>query len=223
MPADSRNHSSLNLTAPRTELAALPSSSSMIPSTAPRKGFRDDLRNDLAAFHIASTPDKVLTTPVAVPQGAAPLDRPATNDAFILPSSPIMARKPAAAAAMARDYLAVPGAVDMIGPSSPVLPRLFETPIKQRPVMNNTEQEDITSTPPEPLNVKMMKATKSVLFETPAKRASATSAPAFHPVVASAGQARHGAVNNHNSSTAIKPALTLDQQLGWDDYDFDDF
>lgn len=217
MPADSRSYSSLNLPAPRTELAAIPSSS----STAPRKGFRDDLRNDLAAFHIASTPDKVLTTPVAAPQGAAPLDGPATNDAFILPSSPIMARK-TAAAAMTRDYLAVPGTVDIIGPSSPVLPRLFETPIKQRPVMNTTEQEDITSTPPEPLNAKIMKTTKSVLFETPAKRTPATSAPALHPAVALTGHTRHG-VNDHSDLTANKPALTLDQQLGWDDYDFDDF
>lgn len=231
MPADSRGYGSLNLPAPRTEMVAIPSSSSMIPSTAPRKGFRDDLRNDLAAFYIASTPDKVLATPVAAPGGAAPVGRPTTKDAFILPSSPIMARKPAAAALM-RDYLAVPrGAVDTVGPSSLVLPSLFETPVKQRPVANsnNTEQEDITSTPPEPLDMKIIKTTKSVLFETPAKRTSTfTSAPVS---AAPTEQPSRGRRNNNDNDDGNPPGknkpaiaaapLTLAQQLGWDDYDFD--
>lgn len=231
MPADYRGYGSLNLPAPRTELAAIPSSSSMIPSTAPRKGFRDDLRNDLAAFHIASTPDKVLATPVAAPGGAAPVGRPTTKDAFILPSSPIMARKPAAAA-LKRDYLAVPrGAVDTIGPSSPILPPLFETPVKQHPVVNNssTEQEDITSTPPEPHDIKFMKTTKSVLFETPAKRTSTfTSAPASAAPTEQPSRGRGNYNNNNDGNPAgkTKPAtagaaLTLAQQLGWDDYDSD--
>lgn len=225
MSADSRNYGSLNLPPPRTDLATIPSSSSMIPSTALRKGFRDDLRDDLAAFHIASTPNKVLATPVAAPPGPASIERPTMNDAFALPSSPIMSRKPAAAAVYARNYLAIPGAVDITGPSSPVLPRLFETPIKQRPLVQTTEEEDITSTPPEPLNSKAMNNRKAVVFETPAKRTFAVSAPTLAPpAVSSTGQTSRGITHSRSNNTKNKSTgLTLDQQLGWDDYDFDDF
>lgn len=223
LAADSRSYGSQNILTARTDLAAIPSSSSMILSTTPRKGFRDDLRDDLAAFHIASTPNKVLATPIAAPAGAPFIERP--TDALMLPSSPIMSRKPFAAT-LPQNYLTAPSAID-VGPSSPILPRLLETPIKQRPMANATTEEDITSTPPElMMNKTISKNNKqAVLFETPAKRAPATSAPAPPPppTFSLTGQmSREIDDKNNEITTGIKSQLSLDQQLGWDDYDFDD-
>lgn len=138
------------------------------------------------------------------------------NDSFALPSSPIMSRKPAAAAT-GRNHLAIPSAVEIIEPSSPAIHRLFETPIKQRPAMYIAEQESINSTPPEIPN-KVTKSKNSILFETPAKKMPASSAP---PKAASISQKNQETCPSSNTPTN-KQCLSLDQQLGWDDYDFDD-
>lgn len=108
-----------------------------------------------------------------------------------------MSRKPA----NYQCHLTVPGGDD-IEPSSPVLHRLFETPIKQKlpPLPTTLMEQAITSTPPEPIN-------KTVLFATPAKKGPTSIPPTG------------GGMTQNNT----KPTLSLNQQLGWDDYDFDDF
>lgn len=187
--ADQRSYGSFNIPPPRTDLQAIPSSS-VIPSTAPRNGLRDGLE----AFHIASTPIANKLQVNAVPDSAV-ASRPTISDPFAQPSSPLMSRR---VAPSTQTHLNVPY-ID-IPPSSPTLPRLFETPIKQK---SSTAlafvDETVTSTPPEALHT-------ATLFATPAKKAP-TSAP---PVT-----------EEHNKSSS-KPALTIYQQLGWDDYDVDD-
>ncbi|KAK2611166.1 hypothetical protein N8I77_004537 [Diaporthe amygdali] len=187
--ADQRSYGSFNIPPPRTDLQVIPSSS-VIPSTAPRNGLRDGLE----AFHIASTPIANKLQVNAVPDSAV-ASRPTISDPFAQPSSPLMSRR---VAPSTQTHLNVPY-ID-IPPSSPTLPRLFETPIKQR---SSTAlafvDETVTSTPPEALHT-------ATLFATPAKKAP-TSAP---PVT-----------EEHNKSSS-KPALTIYQQLGWDDYDVDD-
>lgn len=76
--------------------------------------------------------------------------------------------------------------------------------------MSTIEQEEIHSTPPDPLDNKATNNKKAVFLETPAKRLPALSVHALPPTVASTGQ----------TSAGTRPSLTLDQQLGWDDYDF---
>lgn len=192
MPAaDWGSYGGLSLPPPRTGSDMIPSSS-IVPSIAPRKALRDDLE----AFHIASTPVANRLQANTVPDSAvAPHFSRSTND-FIQPSSPLMSRKTAPAS---QSHLTVSG-VDM-APSSPVLPRLFETPIKQRPSNTTIFTDDVfQSTPPEP-----RRATN--LFATPVKKA-ATSVPTTTDIVA--------------IDEPCKPALSIYQQLGWDDYDVDD-
>lgn len=169
-------------------------SSSIVPSTAPRKALRDDLE----AFHIASTPvASRLQANTVLDSAVAPrYSKPTTNDAFIQPSSPLLSQK---AAPVSQSYLTAPGAEN--APSSPVLPRLFETPTKQRSTNTTTFTDDtFKSTPPEP-----RRATN--LFATPVKK-DPTSVPT------AAGIATTGETG--------KPAMSIYQQLGWDDYDVDD-
>lgn len=189
---DTRSYSSFNLLPPKTDLEMIPSSSSVIPSTAPRKSFRDDLRDNLAAFHIASTPNKVLESPAAATRS---ISQPATNHKCVPESSPIMARRTAPAS---HDYLTVPAAGD-IGPSSPVLPRIFETPVKQRTmtVPDTFDTQNISSTPPEPR--------PKLVFATPAKKTAPTSVPDVVP---------------QSIGDVCNPTSTLYQQMGWED-DFD--
>lgn len=187
--SDQRSYGSFHIPAPRTELPAIPSSS-VIPSTAPRNGLRDGLES----FHIASTPIASKLQANAVPDSSAPL-RPTVNDPFMQPSSPLMARR---AAPHTQTHLDIPS-ID-IAPSSPTLPRLFATPVKQKSSVRPTFVNDIvTSTPPGPRQT-------ATLFVTPAKKAF-TSAP-------------HVAEQPKEPSN--EPALTIYQQLGWDDYDVDD-
>ncbi|KAJ4394394.1 hypothetical protein N0V93_003611 [Gnomoniopsis smithogilvyi] len=190
---DSRSYSSFNFLPLKTDIETLPSSNSVIPSTAPRKSFRDDLRDDLAAFHIASTPNKVLESPAAPSRDTTRL---AANHNSIPESSPIMARRNAPTP---RDYLTTPGAAGDIGPSSPVLPRIFETPIKQRiaTLPSTFENQNISSTPPEPR--------PEVIFATPAKKTAPVSVPTSVPQP----------IGDTSNSTS-----TLYQQMGWED-DFD--
>lgn len=187
--SDQRNYGSFHIPAPRTELPAIPSSS-FIPSTAPRNGLRDGLE----AFHIASTPIANKLQANAVPDSAAPFN-PTMNDPFTQPSSPLMSRR---AAPNTRTHLDIPS-ID-IGPSSPTLPRLFETPIKHRSSANRAFiGETVTSTPPAPRQT-------ATLFATPAKKAPTSAPPAAE----------------QPNEPSRKPALTIYQQLGWDDYDIDD-
>lgn len=187
--SDQRSYGSFNIPPPRSHLEALPSSS-VIPSTAPRNGLRDGLE----AFHIASTPVVSKPQANALPDSAAP-SRPNMKDSFAQPSSPLMSRR---AAPNTKTYLEVPS-IDA-APSSPTLPRLFATPVKQKPPVNTAFINDIvTSTPPAPRQT-------APLFATPAKNAPTSAPPA-------AGEP------NESSN---KPALTIYQQLGWDDYDVDD-
>lgn len=194
---DTGSYGSFNALPPKADLDAIPSSSSCIPNTAPRKSFRDDLRDNMAAFHIASTPNKVLESPVTAPGGSTQLTA-AYN--YIAESSPIVARRTAPAPATApRDYLTVPGAAVDAGLSSPVLPRIFETPVKQRTttLLPTFDDQAITSTPPEPR--------LRLVFATPVKKAPPTSVPTAAP------ELTH---NNRN------PATALYHQMGWED-DFD--
>lgn len=187
--SDQRSYGSFHIPAPRTELPAIPSSS-VIPSTAPRNGLRDGLE----AFHIASTPIASKLQANAVPDSAAPL-KPTMNDPFTQPSSPLMYRR---AAPNTQTHLDIPS-ID-IAPSSPTIPRLFETPVKQRSSANTAYvNEIVNSTPPGPRQT-------ANLFVTPAKKAP-TSAP---PVA------------EQPDESSNRPALTIYQQLGWDDYDVDD-
>lgn len=187
--SDQRGYGSFNIPPPRIQLEAIPSSS-VIPSTAPRNGLRDGLE----AFHIASTPIASKLQSNAVPDSAAP-SRPTLNDPFAQPSSPLMSRR---AAPDNKPYLEVPS-IDA-APSSPTLPSLFATPVKQKPPNKTAFVNDIvTSTPPAYRHT-------ATLFATPAKKGP-TSAP---PV----------AVGPNEFSN--KPALSIYQQMGWDDYDVDD-
>lgn len=189
--ADSRGIDNIYPPPPRTEFDTIPSSSSIVPGTAPRKSFRDDLRDDLAAFHIASTPAK----------SATQFAKPSVNYDFIPPSSPIISRKTAPAA---RTYPTIPEEAE-IEPSSPVLARIFETPVKQRAQLPPTFTDEIGSTPPEP-------RPRTVLFATPAKKAL-TSAPA-----APSAPAERTRVS---TTSHTQPASTLYQQMGWDDDYYD--
>ncbi|KAI3396679.1 hypothetical protein diail_11787 [Diaporthe ilicicola] len=188
--ADQRSYGSFNIHPPRIELEAIPSSS-VIPSTAPRNGLRDGLE----AFHIASTPIANKLQANIVPDSAAAAG-PVMNDPFVQPSSPLMSKR---AAPNTQTQLSIPS-ID-ICPSSPILPRLFETPVKQRSSATTAfvGDECVTSTPPDPRHT-------AALFATPAKKAP-TSVPSV-------------AEEPKNSSN--KPALIIYQQLGWDDYDVDD-
>lgn len=187
--SDQRSFGSFNIPPPRNQLEAIPSSS-IVPSTAPRNGLRDGLE----AFHIASTPIASKIQANAVPDSAAP-PRPNMNDPFAQPSSPLMSRR---AAPDTKTFLEVTS-LDA-APSSPVLPRLFATPVKQRPSSEKAFINDIvTSTPPAPRHT-------GALFATPAKKAP-TSAP---PMAA------------EPSEPSKKLGLSIYQELGWDDYDVDD-
>ncbi|KUI65809.1 hypothetical protein VM1G_01867 [Cytospora mali] len=193
MPAaDWRNYGSFNLPPPRTDLDMIPSSS-IVPSTAPRQALRDDLE----AFHIASTPVAKRLQANTVPDSAvAPQFSKPTNDASLQPSSPLMSRK---TAPTGQSYLTAPELDN--APSSPILPRLFETPVKQRSSNTATFTDEIfQSTPPQPRRA-------TTLFATPVKKAP-TSAPT--------------AADTSATGELGKPALSIYQQLGWDDYDVDD-
>ncbi|ROV91251.1 hypothetical protein VPNG_09703 [Cytospora leucostoma] len=194
MPAvDQRKYGSLNLPLPKADLGMIPSSS-IVPSTAPRQA----LRADLEAFHIASTPVAKRAKANTVPDSAmAPHSfNPTSNDASIQHFSPSMYRKSTSAN---QPYLTAPGGD--IAPSSPVLPRLFETPIKQRSSDITIYTDDVFhSTPPEPRRA-------AVLFATPIKK-SQTSAPT--------------AADRTATKENEKPAPSIYQQLGWDDYDVSD-
>ncbi|KAF3764973.1 hypothetical protein M406DRAFT_258833 [Cryphonectria parasitica EP155] len=198
---DARGFGTFNAPMQRTGFDLIPSSSSVIPGTAPRKSFRDDLRDDLATFHIASTPDKVCATPAAARMGAPQLEQSIANDTCIPPSSPIMSRKKATPA---QSHLSIPEEPDT-GPSSPVLPRIFETPAKQRSTPFPTSMdENITSTPPKP------RPSMDILFVTPAKRVS-TSVPA---------ETTEATLNDTTKVTNNHSAPTLYEQMGWNsDYD----
>ncbi|KAL2288066.1 hypothetical protein FJTKL_04218 [Diaporthe vaccinii] len=187
--SDQRSYGSFHIPAPRMELPAIPSSS-VIPSTAPRNGLRDGLE----AFHIASTPIANKLQANTVADSAAPL-KPTLNDPFTQPSSPLMARR---GAPNTQTHLEIPS-IDIF-PSSPTLPRLFATPIKQKYSANIAlVNELVTSTPPGPRQT-------ATLFVTPAKKAPTSAPPAAE----------------QPNEPSNKPALTIYQQLGWDDYDVDD-
>lgn len=184
-----RIYGSFNIPPPRNQLEVVPSSS-VVPSTATRNGLRDGLK----AFHIASTPIASKMQTNALPESAATLG-PNMNDLSAQPSSPLMSRR---AAPDTKTYLEVQS-LDA-APSSPILPRLFATPVKQRPLSNTADINDIvTSTPP------ALRHT-ATLFATPAQKAP-TSAP---PLAAEP--------NEPSKATG----LSVYQQLGWDDYDVDD-
>ncbi|KAK7739440.1 hypothetical protein SLS63_001785 [Diaporthe eres] len=187
--SDQRSYGSFHIPAPRMELPAIPSSS-VIPSTAPRNGLRDGLE----AFHIASTPIANKLQANAVADSAAPL-KPTLNDTFTQPSSPLMARR---VAPNTQTHLEIPS-ID-ISPSSPTLPRLFATPIKQKSSANIAfVNEIVTSTPPGPRQT-------ATLFVTPAKKAPTSAPPPAEQL----------------NEPSNKPTLTIYQQLGWDEYDVDD-
>lgn len=167
-----------------------------IPSSSviPSTAPRNGLRDGLEAFHIASTPIASKLQANAVPDSAAP-SRTMMNDPFAQPSSPLLSRR---AAPNTQTHLDVPS-ID-ISPSSPTLHRLFATPVKQKPSANAAfVNEIVTSTPPGPRQT-------ATLFATPAKKAPTSAPPA--------AEQPNGPSN--------RPALTIYQQLGWDDYDVDD-
>lgn len=195
MPAvDQRSYGGLNL-APLKTGSDMILSSSIVPSTAPRMALKDDLE----AFHIASTPvaNRLQANAVLDSAVAPHFSNPSANDASIQPSSPLMSRK---TAPTSQSHLAAPFMDNT--PSSPDLPRLFETPVKQRSSDTTIFTDDVlNSTPPEPRRAMN-------LFATPVKKAP-TSAPT----------ARDTATKGEPG----KPAQSIYQQLGWDDYDVDDF
>lgn len=179
---------------PRTELDVIPSSSAVIPATASRNGFRNH-RDDMAACRITSSPDKVMATPAPVRAPTTKFSKPTANENYCLPSSPIMSRRTVKSL---RDHLTLPSDA-CIEPSSPVLPTLFQTPVKQRPHLPLTfTDQNISSTPPGP-------RADAVFFATPAKKNPA-SAPAD--------------ATPDNATINDQPAPTLYQQMGWDD-DYD--
>lgn len=209
MPANLRSYGSLN-PPPLPfvmEHDTVPSSSSMVPATNPRKSFRDDIRDDLAAFHIASTPDKVLATPAVARAGPVQPSKSAANDGFIPPSSPIMSRK---SATISQRHLVIPEE-DEPEPSSPVLPRLFETPIKQKPSSTVFAHDPFTSTPPAPPRA------RPVVFATPAKKATPSISA---PVIPAAAEVKQEITAPNDTTDNSAPAMSLYQQMGWDD-DFD--
>jgi DNA replication regulator SLD3 len=186
---DQRSYGSFSIPPPRNHQQAIPLSS-VIPSTAPRNGLRDGLE----AFHIASTPVANKFQANIVSDSAAP-SRPNMIDPLTQPSSPLMSRRVAPNSTTYRD---VPR-IDAV-PSSPALPRLFATPVKQKPLVDPAFNDDlVTSTPPAPRQA-------ATLFATPSKKAP-TSTPSM------AGDLKE---------PRNKPTLTIYQQLGWDDYDVDD-
>lgn len=185
LSAESGGFGNFNPPPPGTDFDTIPSSSSVVPATAPRRTFRDDLRDGLASFHIASTPNKQATQ----------FSKPSVNYDFVPPSSPIISRKPAPAA---RTHPAIPEEAEA-EPSSPVLARIFKTPIKQSAQPPPTFTDQIGSTPPEP-------RPNSVSFVTPAKMAP-TSAPTES--------------NQVRTTSHAQPASTLYQQMGWDDDYYD--
>lgn len=108
----------------------------------------------------------------------------------------------------AQNHPSIPEEADM-EPSSPVLPRIFETPAKQRAFLPPTfTSENITSTPPAP------RATTNIPFGTPVKKAP-TSVP-----TAAAPDVTAGLADGQDDTNNDQPALTLYGQMGWnDDYD----
>lgn len=204
LSADSRVFGSFNPVPPRTELDMIPSSNSVIPATATRNGFRDHVRDDLASFHIASSPDKVTATPAPARAPTTHFSQPTAKENYYLPSSPIMSRRTVTSF---RDHLTLPSDAG-IEPSSPVLPRIFETPIKQRPHLPPTfADQNISSTPPGPRG-------KAVFFETPAKKALTSAPPG------AAASTAPAEASTENTIPYDQTAPTLYQQMGWDD-DYD--
>lgn len=194
---DSRGLSSLDHVLPRTHLDPIPSSSSIVPATAQRIGFRDHLGDDLAAFHIVSTPNKA----VAPSAGAPILPSPArNNDEFILPSSPVMSRRTVTASC---DYFTISKNAD-VEPSSPLLPRIFETPAKRSIPPPPFENHDISSTPPK-------SRARPVSYETPARKG-----PTSAPTAAGSSRAAHQEDLEIGESPK-QQASSLYQQMGWDD------
>lgn len=189
---DARNHGSFNAPLPRVGPDIQPSSSSVIPNTAPRKPFRDDLRDDLAAFHIANTP-------AAARRVMAQAAKPRPDESCIPESSPIAARKTAPAL---HGYLTIPRATGDMAPSSPILPRISETPTKRHVTQlpPKFDGEIITSTPPEP-------RAKQV-FVTPAKNAPALTSVAV-------------AASNSTRINYVAASRNIFQQMGCEDDDFD--
>lgn len=165
--------------------------SSIVPSTAPRNALRDEFET----FHIASSPvaSRMQASTVLDSAVATRFSNALPNDGFVLSSSPLLSRKTAPAS---QSYLPAPEFDN--APSSPVLPRLFETPTKQRSSDITTfTDETLESTPPEP-----SRATN--LFATPVKKGTIFVSTAVGAAVAG------------------EPAPSIYQQLGWDDYDIDD-
>lgn len=199
---DSQRYGSFHAQPTRPVPDVIPSSSSVVPNTLPRKQpFRDDLRDGLAAFHIASTPLAASHRGGAT-KSQATRPSPPPNDHCIPESSPIMARRKAPPAPSRGDYMLTIPEADDLAPSSPVLPRLFETPVKRRaptailrPTFDN--DEGISSTPPEPRS--------KLVYATPAKKGP-TSAPAAAPL-----EPEPESKSYHNTGG------DLYQQMGWED------
>lgn len=195
-----QSFSSLNLPLPNHSSDVIPSSS-FIPSTAPRNGLRDDL----AAFHIASTPtaEKIKATPARQTM-TAPIqhNNNLTSTFFIPPSSPLQARKPQTAATS--KVFAIPGTPATrrteMPPSSPGTRGLFETPVKRR----TTTMRDVMDSSPPPIARKSPLPSKLAKFGPRAPPSSVVKEPA-PPAVAPAPES--------------KPPRTIYQQMGWDDYD----
>lgn len=204
---ESHRHGNFHVPPPRPEFDVIPSSSSVVPNTAPRKQvvFRDELRDGLAAFHIASTPVAASQRGGnVVAQATGPSSPP--NDHCIPESSPIMARWKAPPVSRRGDYMLTIPEADDLAPSSPVLPRVFETPVKRRSttaVLPSTfeDDENIGSTPPEP-------TAKPLVYDTPAKK-DPTSALVAAPLEP------EPVVSSYNNTGG-----DLYQQMGWED-DFD--
>lgn len=193
-----RSYASFNAPPPRKapDLDAIPSSSTVIPDTLPRNSFRNHIGDHLDAFHVASTP-------AGARKATAQTAKYVPSENCIPESSPIMARR--TAPAPPRNSLSVSGAAGGdLALSSPVLPRIFETPVKRRTAAlpQIFEDENISSTPPEPRS--------KLIFATPAKKTLSSV-----PVVESPLEPEPPAQNSHGIASG-----NLYQQMGWED-DFD--
>ena len=164
----------------------IPSSSSVIPSSAPRRVLAPSLLNP---DEVASTPiaNKVKATPIRSSAVPNRLFQPNLDEFVIPPSSPVQARK----AKPEHNFLEVPGTASrnsrtLPEPSSPGLVGLFETPIKRRPGLS---EETLRSTP---------------------------------PIRRHTSPTNLAAIPEQVEATPEGKKMTIYQQLGWDDDDFDD-
>jgi len=178
----------------REDADAIPSSSSMVPSsTAPKRTITNLL--DSPAIATTPTAGKIQVTPARVAMVPSPAFHPQADSPAIPASSPIMTRKAAAPARAGGQYLSVPGSETARAPhggiaASPCHGRanLFETPLKPRSAMGRA----------------------AVLEETPVKPLR----------LAGGGRRRSGTESASADAGASRVTqMTIYQQLGWDDDD----